>query len=57
MTKTTAPFGVPLKLVTEATVPVKVTLSPRTDGFADDTTWVVVLARLTTKLRLPTPVL
>ena len=44
--KVTLPAGVPV--VVDFTVAVKVTVSPEVDGFADDTTLVVVLALLIT---------
>ena len=57
------PVGVPAPGVTAATVPVKTTFCPETDGFCDDVTVVVVFALLTTcvstadvlPLKLPSP--
>ena len=45
--KVTVPVGVPLPGAAGATVAVKVTPCPNTDGFADEITTVVVLAMLT----------
>jgi hypothetical protein len=46
--KFTVPVGVPAPGLTTATVAVKVTLCPKTDGLTDDARLVVVLALLTT---------
>src|SRR6266516_4415702 len=45
--KVTVPLGLPAPGATGATVAVKVTLCPKTDGLADEATVVVVLALLT----------
>ena len=50
--KVTVPVRVPAPGATGDTVAVKVTDWPKTDGLAEDTTLVVVLAWLTTWLRL-----
>src|ERR1051325_1800550 len=47
----TVPLGVPLPGAAALTVAVKVTDWPKTDGWAEDTTAVVVLSLLTTWLR------
>jgi len=46
--KLTAPVGVPAPGATTATVAVKVTLCPKTDGLTDEARLVVVFALLTT---------
>ncbi len=45
--KFTVPVGLPAPGATTVTVAVKVTLCPKTDGFTDEATVVVVLALLT----------
>ncbi len=45
--KLTVPAGLPAPGATTATVAVNVTLCPKTDGFTDEATVVVVLALLT----------
>ena len=53
----TEPVGVPLPGAFAATVAVKVTDWPKTDGFADETTDVVVLSWLTVWVSVPALVL
>jgi len=48
--KLTVPAGVPAPGAVTVTVAVKVTLCPKTDGFAEDVRLVLVLALLTTWL-------
>ena len=48
----TVPVGVPLPGATTATVAVNVTDCPKTDGFADEITIVVVLGMLTVWVRV-----
>src|ERR1051325_5639426 len=49
--KVTVPLGVPTPGKTALTVAVKVTFWPKTDGFCDETTAVLLLALLTTWLK------
>ena len=51
--KLTVPVGVPLPGATALTVAVKVTDSPKTEGFADEVTLLVVPAWLTVWVRGP----
>ncbi|GAA5610950.1 hypothetical protein Spla01_02097 [Streptomyces platensis] len=53
-TNVTVPVGVPAPGATGATVAVKVTGSPTTDGSGDEETAVVVSARVTVWVSVPT---